>query len=260
MVASSSATSGWQPQCSRPVGPDNYGPRRHQPAGRAARAARSRNGILDAVVGAAAHRQAAPLGEEPPRLRRPRRRRRPLPRHRGGPRRGRLRRLLPGRLGHVLRQRHPRRRGRPPSPRQAPAPRRGGPRSRPPRPGRGGRAHGRRPRPGLGAGGQPPGHRGGRLRGGDHGVLDATEARARGRPGLRVDGVRAAGHRRGRRHAECPCRTGSSSCRRSGRCSSSRASAAPSTPSSASCAARTARRSTPIPKRSCGRSGCSPPR
>ena len=65
---------------------------------------------------------APPVDQEPARLRGPGRRRRPAPRHRALARRGRLRHLLPGRLGDLLPQRRPRRRGRPPPPDQAPPP------------------------------------------------------------------------------------------------------------------------------------------
>ena len=63
---------------------------------------------------------AAAVDQEPPGLRGPGRRRRAAPRHGAAARGRRLRGLLPGRLGYLLPQRRPRRRGRPAPPDEAP--------------------------------------------------------------------------------------------------------------------------------------------
>ena len=201
MVASGSATSGWQPVRSRPVGPTTMvravtSQREGQPEPSGPRAASSTR--LSGLLRIARPRQwvknllvfAAPAAA-------------------GVLSHGTVAAHAAGAFGvfclaasgTLLPQRRPRRRGRPAPPRQAPAPRGRRRRARPPSPWRWASSSWRRAI-GLAwwlAGSHlAAGHR--RLRGGDHRLLAPPQARARGRPGLCLGGVRAAGHRRGRRH------------------------------------------------------------
>ena len=106
----------------------------------------------------------------------------------------------------------------------------------------------------------------GHLRGGVHGLLVRLKHEPGDRPGLRVVGFRAAGHRRRRGHRASRCRTGSSSSPPSALCSSWPGSAAPSTAELGERPRRAPRRaSAPIPgflrsvRSCCRRRSPSPP-